>query len=122
MKLSVNLTLIIFLMIFTISQVTQAQSPPVINGPVEGLTGVKTGTNGNMELEFTFKCDNNSSRDFRKLTSAIINPDSNRQGSSEYCKSTLTDDDGLGSVAAITSELRREIECRGHLRGCPLDR
>ena len=112
MRLSINLFLVIFLAIFTISQVTQAQRPPVINKPIEGLTDVKTGTNGNMELEFTFKCDNSFST---KELNNIVNPDSGRQDSSEYCKSTLIDDDGLGSVTAVVSELRREIECQDHL-------
>ena len=54
---------------------------------VEGITGVKTGKKGNMELNFDFDCDS-------------IN-----------CRTTLYDDDGLASIIAVISEIRREARC-----------
>ena len=35
--------------------------------------------------------------------------------SPQYCKSKLTDDDGLGSIISVVSELKREIKCRDYI-------
>ena len=115
MKLSTHFYLMIFPVVLIASQVAQAQVrplPPSASRPVEGITGVRTGTNGNIELEFTFQCDNNSSQLFRK-GATVITPGANSQNSPEnnYCKSTLTDDDGLASIVAVITEVQREIKC-----------
>ena len=99
----IHLSLIIFLVTFITSQTVQSRdlkrnnNRAIVTSPghstsdqsnqVEGITSVKTGTSGNMELNFDFDCDS-------------IN-----------CRTTLKDDDGLASIIAVISEIRREAKC-----------
>ena len=166
MRLSINLSLMIFLGVFTISELAQSQrrpnegsrwpdsdrprpswpqipgeggrwpdqsggqgntrpvpmpqlpipQPPHRPSPtvaLEGITGVRTGADGNIELDFRFACNNNQAR--RQKTTVIIVPGGQPRPPSppriNYCPSTLIDDDGLGSVVAVLSEMRREAQC-----------
>ena len=105
MKLSVNLTLIIFLMIFTISSVVQSREPSRRNkkeafitssgrsasnpnNEFEGITGIREGKDGKIELDFDFNCN-------------VLS-----------CKQTLHDTNGLASIVAVVSELEREYACK----------
>ena len=105
MKLSIHLFLITFLVVFVINLlvvqarelrrsnnqaiVTSSGQSEQVNQSeqVEGLTGVRGTSNGNIELDFDFNC------------------------SSINCQSTLHDDDGLASITTVLSEMQREGIC-----------
>ena len=150
MKFFIHLSLMTFLVVFTIGEFAQSQVrprppdgwrypddnrrpdrelPPIGTAPlppigtvpppsiprhpsterIKGITGVRTGTDGNIELDFRFPCNNILRNKMRmRMTEE---PSDNRPPQSNYCPSTLIDDDGMASIVAVLSEMRREAQC-----------
>ena len=101
MRLLISLSSIMFLIIFTISQVVQSREQSARNknrafitfsghstpSEVEGITSIRQSADGRVELDFDFNC------------------------SATNCKSTLYDNDGFASIVTVLSEIQRESIC-----------